>query len=488
MASNKIIIWFKRDEDKMNLRRRLLTEAEQLEKWKEYYNSEPILRGAVSILKKITSRGYSAYITGGAVRDIVLGDKPKDIDIATNMPMEELSKIWKVYDIGKSKEFGLVVVREGGFSYEVAQFREDGTYKDGRRPDTVKIVGSFEADAARRDFTINAMAVDAEGNIIDYFDGMKDIKNKVIRTVGNPHDRFGEDYLRIMRTARFASRLGFAIDPKTKQAATELADKVKGLAAERIKEEIFKAASSGGDKFAKYLTYLDEMGILEIILPEIAKLKGMPHVKEFHPEGDVWEHILSALENSRSKDPLINLSILLHDVGKGVTLDYNERGPIYYQHAEEGVKLVNDIADRLRLSNKERDAILFAVANHMKFQKIIGMKPSKIAKLVGDENWDVLVAVARADEFSRGEKFMARDDFEKIVDLAVEIKKKWGQKMVNHIMKVVDGHRVMELTGLSPGPQVGKIIKKATEWAIDNNIQDQEEIDKYILKLHRGEK
>jgi len=358
----------------------------------------------------------------------------------------------------------------------------------GRRPESITITGSFEKDAERRDFTINAMGIDRDGNIIDYFDGTRDIKDKVLRTVGNPKERFGEDYLRMLRAARFSAKLGFDIEPETKQAAKELSSNVKKLAPERIKDEIFKAASDSGDRFAKFLVELDDMGILELILPEVTKLKEFEHNLEHHPEGGVWDHTLAALRANKVADPLVNLAILLHDVGKGVTFDRRPDGtPTYFGHAEEGVKLVETIADRLRMSNKEKESLLYAVANHMRFHLILGMKPSKIAKLVNDDNWDVLVAVARADEFSRGHKFMTDEDFEAIVNKAIEIKEKWGSKTVDKIMKVVDGKRVMELTGLKPGKEIGKIIKKVTELVIDNNITDPEVIDELILRVHRGE-
>jgi len=469
---------------------RYITEmAEQVAQWKDYVKSDPELFAAVSILNKIEKAGYKAYIVGGAVRDIIMGRASNDIDIATNMPMEKIESLWKVHDIGKSKDFGIVVVREGGYSFEVAQFRRDGKYADGRRPEDVTITGSFEKDAERRDFTINAMGIDKDGNIIDYFDGTKDIKDKVLRTVGNPKKRFGEDYLRMLRAARFSAKLGFDIDPDTKQAAKDLAGNIKGLAVERIKDEIFKAASETGDKFARFISELDDMGILDIILPEVTKLKGFEHDPKHHPEGGVWQHVLAALKANKVADPLVNLSILLHDVGKGVTFDLKPDGtPSFYGHAEEGVKLVNDIADRLRMSNKEKETLLYAVGNHMRFHLILGMKPSKIAKLVSDDNWDVLVAVARADEFSRGHKFMTDKDFEDIVNTAIEIKNKWGSKTVDKVMKVIDGNRVMQLTGLRPGKEVGRIIKLATEWVIDNNETDQDKIDKYILSIHKGEK
>lgn len=464
----------------------IITEAdEQLSRWKEYVSSIPMLKSAVKVMQKINSNGYLAYAVGGAVRDLVIGNPIHDIDIASNCPVEELDKIFgKTYDIGKSKTFGIVIVKEGGHTFEVAHFREDGKYSDGRRPDSVKIVIDFMQDASRRDFTINAMGVDAQGNIIDYFDGRKDIRNKTIKTVGNPKDRFEEDYLRMLRVARFSSKLGFDVDPDTKQAVKDLATNVTKLAPERVKDEIWKAASQSGDKFAKYLTFLDEVGILEIILPEITKLKGMEHQPQHHPEGDAWQHTIEALKVNKLRDPLINIAILLHDVGKGITASIGKKGyTIYYKHAEEGIKLINDIADRLKLSNAERDTLIYAVGNHMKFFHILHMKPSKVAKLITDGDFDVLTAVAKADEFCRGALSMSPDEFDKIVSAAIEIKDKYGMNGVTKTLKLVDGNHVMNLLNLKPGKQVGDIIKKTTEWIVDNGISSQEEIDDYMRGL-----
>ena len=468
----------------MSIRNYILAEAEQVTQWKDYVKTSSELSAAVRILDKITRAGYKAYMVGGVVRDIVMGRSFNDIDLATNMPIEEIGELWKTYDIGRSKDFGIVVVKEGGHIFEISQFRQDGKYIDGRRPEDVTITGSFEKDAERRDFTVNAMGIDVDGNIIDYFDGTKDIKDKVLRTVGDPRERFGEDHLRILRAARFSAKLGFNIEPDTKEAAKELSPNIKKLAPERIKDEIFKAASGSGDTFAKFLVELDDMDILKIILPEITNLKGFDHSPEHHPEGGVFAHVFAALRFNKVEDPLVNLAILLHDVGKGVSFDLKPDGtPSYLRHAEQGVELVNDIADRLRMSNKEKETLLYAVANHMKFHKVLGMKPSKIAKLVSDDNWDVLVAVAKADEFSRGNKFMTPEDFETIVNTAIEIKNKWGSKTVDKVMKIVDGNRVMQLLNIPAGKEVGKIIKQVTELVIDNNVTDPKEIDDLILQM-----
>jgi len=198
--------------------------------------------------------------------------------------MEELSKLFKTFDIGKSKDFGIVVVKEGGSNFEVAQFRTDGKYFDGRRPDSVQITGSFEDDAGRRDFTINAMGLNSKGEIIDHFDGKKDIKNKVLKTVGDPYKRFGEDYLRMMRLARFSSKLDFDIEPSTKKAAKKLSPNIPNLAPERIKDELLKSAAQSGDKFANYIKILDDLKILKHVLPEVMNLKWYRENLQFHPE------------------------------------------------------------------------------------------------------------------------------------------------------------------------------------------------------------
>jgi len=469
---------------------RYLNEAKELLKdWQSYIKRNKELQAGVSILNKINKKKYKAYIVGGSVRDIILGNlKPHDVDIATNMPMDELGKMFKTYDIGRSKDFGIVTIKHGGHDFEIAQFRNDGTYFDGRRPESVQITGKFQDDAERRDFTINAMGIDAKGIIVDYFDGKRDIKNKVLKTVGDPYKRFGEDHLRMMRLARFASKLDFDIDKDTSKAAQKLSHNIADLAPERIKDELLKSASQSGEKFADYIIQLDKLKLLKHILPEIVNLKWYKENLQHHPEtrghgGTVFSHVMAALKKSDSKDPIKNLAILLHDIGKGVSLSQENGLPRYLGHAKRSVDLVNTIADRLKMSNSERNALVFSVGNHMKFHNILDMKPSKIAKLVNDDNWDVLVAVGKADEYARGHMFAHAGTFEKIVDKAVKVKEKFGAKQVNKQVKLVDGKDVMRLTGIKPGPKVGKIITNVTAWIMDNNIEDKDQIEKKIIEL-----
>jgi tRNA nucleotidyltransferase (CCA-adding enzyme) len=366
--------------------------------------------------------------------------------------------------------------------YKIVEWEDSG-----RKPTKVHFNVQLKDDLSRRDFTCNSLAIDKDGNIIDHFQGLKAIRDKVLKTVGSPKDRFSEDFLRICRAVRFASKLGFSIDKDTGKAMKSMSYDITKLSPERIKEELLKSASQSGDKFAKYIELLDKYGILKHILPELVNLKAYKEDLTHHPEtrgkgGTVWAHTLEALKASNTKDPLMNLSILLHDIGKGVT--YSDTVPgkthTYYGHDKEGVKLIQEIAKRLKMSNKERDTLMFTVAKHMQFHKMKEMKPSKIFKIVSDDNWEALIAVARADEFSRGEKFMSKKDFEGSLDIAIKIKNRWGKKELDKRMKLVDGNHVMQLLGIGPSKKVGEIIKKTSEYILDNNISDQSEIDDYI--------
>ena len=465
----------------------------QLKQWKDYVKTIPMLKAGVKVLDKIEKRGYKAWIVGGSVRDIIIGKTPHDVDICTTAPMDLLAKMWKTYDIGASKDFGIVTIKEGGYSFELAQLRSDGKYKDGRKPEKVSFNVELKDDLARRDLQVNAMAIDVDGNIIDYFGGQKAIRNKVLKTVGNPYERFSEDYLRIMRVARFSSKMGFDIDKDTKRAATKLSGNITNLSPERIKEELLKSAAQSGDKFAKYILLLDELKILKHILPELKQLQYSKENPTHHPEtigkgGSPFTHTIEALKASNTKDPLKNLAIMLHDVGKGTAFSDTTPGKsfTYYGHDKDAIKLIEVIAKRLKMSTKEKEALLYTASQHMKFHKLSSMKPSKIFKIVNDDNFDILVAVARADEFSRGERFMSSKDFDKSLEIAIKIKEKWGEKQAKTTLKLVDGKHVMELLGIGPGKKVGEIIRKTTEWILDNNvdIKDVDKIDQFIRRLN----
>lgn len=466
------------------------------QRWNLYIKSNPMIKNGVGVLNKISSKGYDAYIVGGAVRDLIMGQPVKDVDIATNMPIDELEKTFKkVYDIGKSKDFGIVVVNQGGYQFEISQFRAESDYSDGRHPDKIQIVTDFRTDASRRDLTINAMAIDKDGNIVDHFDGKKAIFDKIIKTVGNPNDRFKEDKLRMMRACRFSSKYCFTIDPETKKAIKNNKEGINDIAMERVKDELIKMASNSGDKFANAILTLDEVGILDIILPELTKLKDFKETLKWHPEaykegnGSPFDHTMAALRRNKIADPIVNLAILFHDIGKGVTHRLRSDGirHSYFQHDKKGAEIIKDIAKRLKLTNKERDAIMFSAINHMKLFKGGDMKPNKILKLVNDENWEVLKQVSYCDDSCRIGLF-DKKTFDDTISNMEKIAKKWGDKLSKKKIKIIDGNRIMRLTGLKPGKDVGMLIKKVTDYIITHNIKNQKDIDDAIINIYKEQK
>ena len=458
--------------------------------WKDYTTGNDELKKALEVMKIIEDAGYEALIVGGFVRDVILGIPSKDIDIATNMPPKEIDRHFNQIDIGKNKQFGVNVVVYKGFQYELAQYRADiyNSLESGKGAENVELVSSFKDDAARRDFTINSLGINFKGEIIDHHGGTGDLETKKIAAVGDPKLRFTEDAVRMMRGIRGASKLGFEIEPKTKETIKQMASDITKVSPERIREELMKMASQSGDKFADAIVLLDDVGILEIILPEITKLKEFQETPEHHPEayeygeGRVYDHVLAAVRKNKLKDPIVNFAILLHDIGKNErTYQKIEGKHTFRNHAEKSKDLIDNIAERLKLSKRDKDALLFSVLNHMKIMHATEMKPTKIMKLVNDRNWAVLKAVFYADDASRIGLF-DKKEHNKIINHMEQIAKKWGEKVANTTAKVIDGKRVMDITGLRSGPKVGEIIKKVTDMVI--NQGSKEPIDKLINRAY----
>jgi tRNA nucleotidyltransferase/poly(A) polymerase len=268
-------------------------------------------------MKKIQDLGYEALIVGGFVRDLLMGKPSDDIDLATNAPEEVLEKNFDTIDIGKNKQFGVSVIKYKGQTYEVAQYRKDlyGDLEKGKGADKVEIAKDFKDDSSRRDFTINALGIDGDGNIVDHHGGLKDIDKKVIAAVGDADIRFKEDEVRQLRGIRFASRMGFEISPETIEAMKKHAPEISKVAPERITKELRKIAKAGGKQLADAIVLMDKVGILQYILPEIAKMKELEHSPEHHPEGNVFQHTLEALRTSDIKDDVVNVALLFHDLG-----------------------------------------------------------------------------------------------------------------------------------------------------------------------------
>ncbi len=440
-----------------------------------------LLDTGISLLKRIEDLGFEAYIVGGTPRDLILGKASEDIDIATNCPLEILEKNFTAYNIGKSKDFGILTVRWGEFMFEVAQFRSDGEYKDGRRPDSVEIVNGFKQDVVRRDFTINALGLDSNGVFIDHVGGIADIQSKLVRAVGDPYKRFQEDHLRMIRAARFAAAEDFSLEEETKKAIIILSELIHKVTPERIRMELVKAAGKPGPQFAQFVLILDDLTLLEKILPEVACLKNYKHNPEYHPEGPtVMDHTIKCLEISN--DPYLSkLAILFHDIGKSVTMKERDGQPTYHRHELKSAEMTKEICERLKFSLDNSNIIIDAIADHMKFHKILEMRPSKIVRLVNSDHFDTLIDVARADEFSRGEKFAYFNQFPDKIKRVEEIKSRWEERLTQKSKKPISGNRIMEILGVKPGPIVGQIIQQVEDHIIDNDLDPTD--DKLMYEL-----
>jgi poly(A) polymerase len=328
-----------------------------------------ILRGA----------GHRAFLVGGCVRDLLLGVPPKDYDVATDARPDRIMDLFP--NSGRvGAHFGVVLVRSVFAQVEVATFRSDQEYSDGRRPDTVHFETDPAKDAERRDFTVNGLMMDPDtGEVLDYVGGRADLERGVIRAIGDPEARFREDHLRLLRAVRFAARLQFQIEPVTFEAIRANHASILKVAAERVRDELVRILTEGGARYGFEL--LEATGMLADILPEVAAMKGVEQPPQYHPEGDVWNHTLLMLQQLDHPTPALAMGVLLHDVGKPPTFRIADR--IRFDgHVEEGVRMAHAILHRLRFSRDDMEQVEALVANHMKFKDAGRMKDSTLKRFL----------------------------------------------------------------------------------------------------------
>ena len=342
---------------------------------------------AVRIARALRAQGHSAYLVGGCVRDLLLGREPADFDVATSATPQQVMQFFpQTYAVGA--QFGVVLVpirrdtdgARDNYHIEVATFRSDGAYSDGRHPDEVQFAKDARLDVQRRDFTINGLLLDPDtAEVLDYVQGREDLQRGVIRTIGGAHQRFAEDKLRMLRAVRFAARFGYSIDEATFAAIRELAPQIHQVSRERVRDEILKMLTEGRARRAFEL--LDESGLLDQVLPEIKKMQGVEQPPQYHPEGDVWIHTLMLLERlAPGCSKTLALGALLHDVGKPPTFRVAPDRIRFDQHAEVGTKMAEEICRRFRLSNEDTEQVLSLVANHMRFADVTRMKESTLKR------------------------------------------------------------------------------------------------------------
>jgi len=361
---------------------------------------------AISIIQTLRQKGFAAYLAGGCVRDMLLGREPKDYDVATSASPPQVMEIFpETYAVGA--QFGVVLVPEPEEqrtsneiprrTVEVATFRSDHGYSDGRRPDEVRFAGDPRDDVARRDFTINGMMLDPlSGEVLDYVGGREDLKAGVIRAIGRPELRFGEDKLRMLRAVRFAARFEYSIEPETLTAIQDYAADIKAVSRERVRDELTRMLTDGHPQRAFQL--LDESGLLIEVLPEISAMKGVEQPAEYHPEGDVFVHTLLVLENlPQPCPPELAWGALLHDVGKPPTFRRAPDRIRFDSHVEVGATIAREICGRLRFSGDDTAQVLALVDNHMRFGHVGRMKESTLKRFFRLEKFDQHLALHRAD-------------------------------------------------------------------------------------------
>ena len=350
-------------------------------------------------LDRLRAHGHQAYFVGGCVRDLLLGHVPKDFDVATSATPAEIAALFPKSDL-VGAHFGVVLVKDSESAVEVATFRTEGPYHDGRRPSEVVLVSDPRLDAQRRDFTINAMFLDPStgpppGTLLDFFSGQSDLAARLIRCVGSPRARFQEDHLRLLRAVRLAARLGFTIEPETAAAMRAEAPSLANMAAERTRDELTRILTQPNP--SQGLRLLDDTSLLPVVLPEAKALQGVEQPPEYHPEGDVWVHTLLMLEQlPPDPSPALAWGALLHDIGKPATFTRSDRIR-FNGHVEAGLEIARRILARLRFSSDDTEQILSLVANHMRFGDVRRMKESTLKRFLRLPLFDEHLALHRAD-------------------------------------------------------------------------------------------
>ena len=425
---------------------------------------------ARDIARRLRAAGHVAYFAGGCVRDLVRGQVPKDFDVATDATPEIVQKLFaRTYAVGA--HFVVIVVLENEFQFEVATFRSDGVYLDGRRPVEVHFA-TAEEDAARRDFTINGMFFDPEKEeVIDFVGGRKDLERKLIRAIGDPNQRFGEDRLRMLRAVRFATVLGFEIDPATWDAVVASATSITQISAERIREELVKIFLSP-DR-ARGWDLLDASGLLRAILPELDAMKGCEQPPQFHPEGDVFKHTRIMLEMLPAKVSLpLVLSVLFHDIGKPRTATVDETGRIRFSgHDRIGAEMTGAIMERLRFSRAEIDATVEAVRQHMVFKDVPNMRVAKLKRFMARPTFVDELELHRVDCAS---SHAMLDNYEFLLK-----KKEEFANEPNIPPPLVRGDDLIAI-GLKPGPKFGEILEAVETRQLEGMLKDRKDALEWV--------
>ena len=462
-----------------------------IRKMERIFAQHPFVR---EILDKLTAAGYEVVLIGGVVRDALLAEwendldwTPEEVDIATSAFPDEIKALfpdYRIMEVGKA--FGvLIILSPEGVPYEVATFRIEGEY-DGRWPGRVELVRTLEEDVKRRDFTVNGLAARADGTVLDLVGGVEDLQQKVIRTIGDPHERFREDFLRLLRAIRFACKLDAHIDRETSEAIIAHREGLLLISAERIRDELLAILRT--KRSVRGVKLMDEHRLLELILPEVEACKGVPQPEEYHPEGDVYTHTLLALEGADRiiADPLVKLAVLLHDIGKREALEKN-RGENAAGHDAIGARMARKVCRRLRLSNDETALVAFLVKEHQRighFPEMGRGKQVKFLKAREETSQPLYEFAKRFPWFAKLLQLMIADCqasamqsegwlpvLQLIPRLLIQLQE---LERLTQARKLIDGHDLMKL-GVPQGPLIRKLLDEIYDRIYAGEICSHEE-------------
>lgn len=433
------------------------------------------------IICRLQQEGYDAYAVGGCVRDTLLGRTPQDWDITTSARPEAVKSLFR-HTIDTGIQHGTVTVMLDHIGYEVTTYRIDGEYEDARHPKEVIFTGNLVEDLKRRDFTINAMAYNDKAGLVDVFDGETDLQKGIIRCVGNPHDRFGEDALRMLRAVRFSAQLGFAIESGTRKAIADLAGNLCKVSAERIQMELVKLLVSDNPKEMRTVY---ELGLSKVFFPEFDRMMETPqHTK--HHMYSVGEHTIHAMQEIRP-DKVLRLTMLLHDVAKPVCIRTDEQGQDHFKgHPEEGMILAKAILHRLKFDNETTDRVCRLIRYHDDRPQLSQRNVRRAMSRIGAENMEDLFAVKRADTlgqslYRRKDKLEYVDNYEKLYRQVLE-----EEQCVQKKDLAVNGRDLIEL-GMKPGKELGEVLDALFERVLDEpELNTRESLLElaHILKPH----
>jgi poly(A) polymerase len=431
---------------------------------------------AVFVVRRLRQEGFDAYFAGGCVRDMLLGKPPQDYDITTSAHPEDIQRLF-AETVPVGAQFGVVLVLIDGQPFEVASFRHDGPYLDGRRPIQVRY-GSLEEDVRRRDFTINGMVYDPMADrLIDLVEGSQDLERRRIRAIGEAERRFEEDRLRMLRAVRFAAGLGFEVESSTFSAIQRLAPTITDIAWERIGDEITRILTEGGAR--RGFELLDDSGLLKVLLPEIEALKGTWQSPDYHPEGDVFKHTMLLLSHLSAPSETLAYGCLLHDVAKPLCFRQVGERVTFYGHSERGAVMAEDILKRLKRGRATWERVSFLVRNHLRHVQAPDMRLSTLKRFLREDGIEELLELTRIDALSSSGDLRHYQFCKERLD-------KLGEEEIRPAPLVRGGDLIA--MGFEPGPIFSEILSRVEDQQLGGGLRSREEALDWVRKTysHRG--